>query len=965
MALSSEFIQKSSENQTGIMSSTTVESSLTTRFMTASEIVNQTGIILSTTVEPSLTTTSLAVSEMVNQTGIMSSSTVQPGLTTSFMSSEVNQTGFMSTTTVQPSLTTTFMTASEIVNQTGIMSSTTVGPSLATTFMSSSEVVNLTGVMSLTTVEPSLTPVLSSSSEMVLNSSQYLTQSSGFTTIGVSTTDISKSVYLSTVAISSTITMGPVSSSEPVVTLSTSLSSSIIPTKVPSSTESLTVSTSPSTMITSGVLTSTGVLSQTHVLTSTILSPSHIQMSSSVSMTTAVPTTEPTTMTTAPTTTTTPTTTTPPPTTTPDVKATYWVKTGILVPVTEPVNTVTFKTKVETGLANAYDLAFQKQGQARRRKRFVQIGKAGINVTDITRAAGKEDVTVAYTVDKDGTTLPATEAVAATSSISDQMMAIKLGYEVSSKAETYISQEPATDDTPSNLWIVGAVVGAIAFVVIVIWIVVCIIYWKYKRAPTKGRPLDSENDPPLLRMRSPTGAEEDEAQYDHVTGTAANGRAAYKVTSPKKEKYEVNQEEDLYAEVKKPSKSSPKKKPDAESMNIVTEFNDTTKEKTKKKKKRGSQAVAGLEEPDENSPKLIRTKHLQKYEPQIDDDLKESKEAERKKNKQRLREKRKKREKDQEDMKEYLSGQEEIDAVLGHSTDEVPDVFIHKPKKKKGSKDKEGKQNEGFVEDESLREARQRMHRLLDDAFALISPAESMNDGEGNKVSPENKTQTKQGFRADDLKAQSEKKHEPMFVHTNHTPQPETLQTWSPYRAADQVALISMPNSMQTSLGRDFNKKSPGKRPVANIDYNGPTLTTEPPKPILLRTMDLDKSGGPHEHRKSGNYEPNRSTMLNDIGATKSSNLSGLKSSHIGSKGPSQQSVEMKNLNGNVSHSKPHRPHSKTSKDMDETDIVTTNLSQREATPDQTIQSIRDELRSIVNSNKTPSKTRHSMADIS
>ncbi|XP_071120367.1 uncharacterized protein [Mytilus edulis] len=973
MTLSSEFIQKSSENQTGIMSSTTVESSLTTRFMTASEIVNQTGIILSTTVEPSLTTTSLAVSEMVNQTGIMSSSTVQPGLTTYFMSSEVNQTGFMSTTTVQPSLATTFMTASEIVNQTGIMSSTTVGPSLATTFMPSSEVVNLTGVISLTTVEPSLTPVLSSSSEMVLNSSQYLTQSSGFTTIGVSTTDISKSVYLSTVAISSTITMGPVSSSEPVVTLSTSLSSSIIPTKVPSSTESLTVSTSPSTMITSGVLTSTGVLSQTHVLTSTILSSSHVQMSSSVSMTTVASTTETSTTTptttTQPTTTTTPTTTTPPPTTTPDVKATYWVKTGILVPVTEDVNTVTFQTKVESGLANAYDLAFRKQGQARRRKRFVQIGKAGINVTDITRAAGKEDVTVGYTVDKDGTTLPATEAVAATSSISDQMMAIKLGYEVSSKAETYISQEPATDDTPSNLWIVGAVVGAIAFVVIVIWIVVCIIYWKYKRAPTKGRPLDSENDPPLLRMRSPTGAEEDEAQYDHVTGTAANGRAAYKVTSPKKEKYEVNQEEDLYAVVKKPSK----KKPDAESMNIVTEYNDATKEKNKKKKKRGSQAVAGLEEPDENSPKLIRTKHLQKYEPQIDDDLKESKEAERKKNKQRLREKRKKREKDQEAMKEYLSGQEEIDAVLGHSTDEVPDVFIHKPKKKKGTKDKEGKQNDGFVEDESLREARHRMHRLLDDAFALISPAESMNDGEGsrrrkrhrNKVSPENKTQTKQGFRADDLKAQSEKKHEPMFVHTNHTPQPETLQTWSPYRAADQVALISMPNSMQTSLGRDFNKKSPGKRPVANVNYNGPTLTTEPPKPILLRTMDLDKSGGPHEHRKSGNYEPNRSTMLNDIGATKSSNLSGLKSSHIGSKGPSQQSVEMKNLNGNVSHSKPHRPHSKTSKDMDETDIVTTNLSQREATPDQTIQSIRDELRSIVNSNKTPSKTRHSMADIS
>ncbi|XP_052064454.1 uncharacterized protein LOC127704446 isoform X3 [Mytilus californianus] len=689
--------------------------------------------------------------------------------------------------------------------------------------------------------------------------------------------------------------------------------------------------------------------------------------------TTDAPTTETTTTstTTQPTTTTTPTTTTPPPTTTPDVKATYWVKTGILVPVTVDVSTVTFKTKVESGLANAYDLAFQKQGQARRRKRFVQIGKAGINVTDVSRAPGKEDVTLGYTVDKDGTTLPASEAVAATSSISDQMMAIKLGYEVSSKAETYISEEPATDDTPSNLWIVGAVVGAIVFVVIVIWIVVCIIYWKYKRAPTKGRPLDSESDPPLLRMRSPTGEEEDDARYDQVTGTEPNGTAAYTVTSPKKQKYKVNQEEDLYAEVQKPkhptsSKSPSKTKSDVESMNMVTE-------KTKKKKKRNSQAVAGLEEPDENSPKLIRTTHLQKYEPQIDEDLKESKDAERKKNKQRLREKRKKREKDQEAMKEYLSGQEEIDAVLGHSTDEIPKVFVHQPKKKNRSKDKEGQQNEGFVEDESLREARQRMHRLLDDAFALISPAESINNGEGsrrrkrhrNKVSPENKTQTKQGFRADDLKAQSEKKHEPMFVHTNHTPMPETLQTWSPYRAADQVALISMPNSMQTSLGRDFNRKSPGKRPVANVNYNGPTLTTEPPKPILLRTMDLDKSGGPKEHRKSGNYEPSRSTMLNDIGATKSSNLSGLKSSHIGSKEPSQQSVEMKNLNGNVSHSKPHRPHSKTSKDMDETDIVTTNLSQKVATPDQTIQSIRDELRSIVNSNTSPSKTRHSMADIS
>ena len=36
---------------------------------------------------------------------------------------------------------------------------------------------------------------------------------------------------------------------------------------------------------------------------------------------------------------------------------------------------------------------------------------------------------------------------------------------------------------------------------------------------------------------------------------------------------------------------------------------------------------------------------------------------------------------DQDTMKQYLSGQEEINAVLGQPSDDIPDVFIHKPKK--------------------------------------------------------------------------------------------------------------------------------------------------------------------------------------------------------------------------------------------------------------------------------------------
>lgn len=36
---------------------------------------------------------------------------------------------------------------------------------------------------------------------------------------------------------------------------------------------------------------------------------------------------------------------------------------------------------------------------------------------------------------------------------------------------------------------------------------------------------------------------------------------------------------------------------------------------------------------------------------------------------------------DQDTMKQYLSGQEEINAILGQPSDDIPDVFIHKPKR--------------------------------------------------------------------------------------------------------------------------------------------------------------------------------------------------------------------------------------------------------------------------------------------
>lgn len=80
----------------------------------------------------------------------------------------------------------------------------------------------------------------------------------------------------------------------------------------------------------------------------------------------------------------------------------------------------------------------------------------------------------------------------------------------------YISQEQAKDDTPSSLWIIGAVVGSVVFVVIVVWAVVCIIYCKYKRSPA-AKALDQEGEPPLLRMSSPAGEGEVSITIHHFS----------------------------------------------------------------------------------------------------------------------------------------------------------------------------------------------------------------------------------------------------------------------------------------------------------------------------------------------------------------------------------------------------------------------------------------------------------------
>ncbi|KAK3101587.1 hypothetical protein FSP39_004668 [Pinctada imbricata] len=337
------------------------------------------------------------------------------------------------------------------------------------------------------------------------------------------------------------------------------------------------------------------------------------------------------------------------------------------------------------------------------------------------------------------------------------------------------------------------------------------------------------------------------------------------------------------------------------------------------------------------------------YSAEEEEELHNRREAERKKNKQRIREKRKREKAKKDDtggddtIKQYLAVQEEIDQVLDAPPPEgeIPDVFKTKSRKRSKKKgDKDGEDNEGF-EEEPLTEAKKRMHKLLDDAFALISPTLSGAENDDREQLHPDKP---------------EKQHEPMYINPSYMPNESPgLTTWSPYRASDQVALISMPKTMQTSLGNDDGKG--GRRPVASLTENVPKskMTTDPPKPIILRTRELIKEG--QEVRKSGqNFVDSSKPYLNNgFGTHGEGTIDNLKSSHIGgrdkkSSKKSASGVEMRSLNGdllaNKVSQKHQAPNKRTPQGEDVTDVVSKSIHAGQ-TPDQTIRSVRNELQGM------------------
>uniref|UniRef100_K1PJS4 Zonadhesin n=1 Tax=Magallana gigas TaxID=29159 RepID=K1PJS4_MAGGI len=499
--------------------------------------------------------------------------------------------------------------------------------------------------------------------------------------VEVSTSETVTSSISSVVsAVSSTVTTQNPSPSVPVTST----------TPEPSTSETTTttsvIDTTPSTV--------TDNTTESSVTTSSVdieTTPSSVPGNNTENSTTAAVSSSTVTTTTTSTTTTTttprPTTTTPTPTISVNVVRVYWVVTVLKVPLSVDVNNQTFIASMELKLATAYVMAFERQKQIAegtfeplRRRRAAQVQDTVVNIVNATRTLGTGNVTFVYNITKNGTEVRSEEAVRTLGLLSDQEMALTLGYVVAEKASTYYGRNSASSvpEETSNLWIMGVAVAAVVIVIIVIWVIFCFIIKK------RGPESEKDGEPPhLLRMKGGNKSDESVEMVQSPSNSTHNLK--------KRQSYEVTNEADLedptYAVVKKPGK----KMEDSTAGDSATLASDDTgllpspskKGRRKKKKKPASEEFDNIEKESYlgssapphpvREPKSLSVEDETEYQRKVAE--------ERRKNKKRLREKRRREGQKKEDtedmMKEYLAVQEEIDSVLEAPPQEgeIPEVF--------------------------------------------------------------------------------------------------------------------------------------------------------------------------------------------------------------------------------------------------------------------------------------------------
>uniref|UniRef100_A0A2C9JXQ4 SEA domain-containing protein n=1 Tax=Biomphalaria glabrata TaxID=6526 RepID=A0A2C9JXQ4_BIOGL len=726
-----------------------------------------------------------------------------------------------------------------------------------------------------------------------------------------------------------------------------------------------------------------------------------------------------------------------PPTTGPTVpniensknKTEFWVVTKFKVRPSVDIQAREFKNGLEKGLANAYALSKIRNEEKingtyvplKKRKRASVSDMDNTVQVEIVSLTRPDTLTVdaTYVVQENGQIVPAQQVSDQLNLLSSQEMAIQTGQVVTQTAQPYITAASSEDNTK---WIIlGSVLGGVLVLAIFFFILCCCC----------GRCCQAKGKDNQVAM---------EAVKTYVSDEPAARRKSFAFAS-KKGKYSVSTEKEddpLYASIK-PSMKANKKKDvtqPAENNQEETDMEEKPGKKIrqdtpqKKRRKKALDTNEELRSVYESQMASLQTKTFSSEEytltsqPTVEEegDLLENAEEERKKNKQRLREKKKS---EQGALSHpanlttnvYESAQHEIDKVLGpRLSHDSEDGHEKKQEKKRKKKAKKGKENEAFVPDEpkgeTLEEARERMHKLLDDAFSLISHSKSSisnkvqpvdsSDAYSSSTSKYNTPRQDHSVQADlDSSASEEKKHTPINVQRTHEPYDSSgLITWSPYRASDEIATISLP-STQTNLSSQPPQQE--KLTTSTFVETAPSrknsyLATEPGKPIVIKTKNFEDSLPPPGPQKHKGFNGNPAQHSSDIRTRQETfqnpvyeNTLPLRTMETYSEPyhglASYQDLPVSHLAGKVSNGRPHvrqsawqeerskladmaplslnasprdvidvrshtGPQHGEKKHFDEVDVITESLRPG-ASPQPLINSLRDELQSLSSKRQT------------
>ncbi|BFZ16272.1 hypothetical protein BsWGS_19311 [Bradybaena similaris] len=208
----------------------------------------------------------------------------------------------------------------------------------------------------------------------------------------------------------------------------------------------------------------------------------------------------------------------------------------------------------------------------------------------------------------------------------------------------------------------------------------------------------------------------------------------------------------------------------------------------------------------------------------------------------------------------YLNAQREMDQILESQSLKLKrDLYLHRDtaRREKNNIDINGEDNEAYKSDEnySLEKARQKMHKLLDDAFDVISQkktnviekvqpskemrnsADSCNNREGNHPkSMEKIVQTEESML-------SYKLHTPMQVHHSFVfNDPKGLIAWNPYRAYDDTTQISLNNPEANMNTEQVMQENMGTSIfVQPFMPKCKYYATGPGEPIIIKTINVEE----------------------------------------------------------------------------------------------------------------------------